>query len=106
MIQDPTCCRNNGLETVGSCSCVTSMHNAHGVKRDAPSVGTAYVNNGLIKTVYAATVKLRIARNLRQNVIYSTRNLPSPRQSFANFVASAHVAEIALRSSRIFLEFR
>lgn len=91
---------------VGSSSCVTSMLNAHGVERDAPSVGTAYVNNGLIKTVYAATVKPRIARNLRQNVIYSTRNLPSPGQSFANFVASERAAEIALRSSRIFLEFQ
>lgn len=43
-----------------------------------PCVGTGRVNNRPIKTVYAATVKPRIARNLRLNVIYSTREAPLP----------------------------
>lgn len=82
MIEGPTCYRNNGSGIVGAS------------RMRATGFATGCVNNRPIKTVYAATVKPRIARNLRLNVIYSTRGAPLPstspsssshRESLANF---------------------
>lgn len=85
MMEEATCYRDNGLGMVRA-------------SRMPPALGTGCANNRPIKTVYAANVKPRIARNLRLNVIYSTRGAPSPpppslwgegvengREWFANF---------------------
>ena len=66
MIEGPTCYRNNGSGIVGAS------------RMRATGFATGCVNNRPIKTVYAATVKPRIARNLRLNVIYSTRGASLP----------------------------
>lgn len=65
MMEEATCYRDNGLGMVRA-------------SRMPPALGTGCANNRPIKTVYAANVKPRIARNLRLNVIYSTRGAPSP----------------------------
>lgn len=66
MIEGPTCYRNNGSGIVGAS------------RMRVTGFATGCVNNRPIKTVYAATVKPRIARNLRLNVIYSTRGASLP----------------------------
>lgn len=82
----------------------------------ATGFATGCVNNRPIKTVYAATVKPRIARNLRLNVIYSTRGASLPpllllsqgiARQFPTSERQLHASEIGSRSWKIciFVEF-
>lgn len=111
MMEEATCYRDNGLGMVRA-------------SRMPPPLGTGCANNRPIKTVYAANVKPRIARNLRLNVIYSTRGAPSPPppslwgeggggewermvRQFQRGVRQLHAGEIGSRSWKIciFVEF-